>query len=109
MNDRPRNTERAKGDPSKTLFISMLTRDISLADCIVDLIDNSADGVKEYRKRSNIPVPQQNEYGTYSVNVSLKKREFKISDNCGGIPVEVAKEYAFRFGREDEDDGDLAE
>jgi hypothetical protein len=30
----------ANADPSKTFFIDMLTRDIGLAVCILDLIDN---------------------------------------------------------------------
>ena len=28
--------------------------------------------------------------------------EFTIADNCGGIPVALAKEYAFRFGKPDD-------
>ena len=31
----------AKAHPSKAFFIDMLTRDISLSDCILDLVDNS--------------------------------------------------------------------
>ena len=31
----------AKAHPSKAFFIEMLTRDITLADCILDLVDNS--------------------------------------------------------------------
>src|SRR6266480_6575061 len=105
----PPNTERAKGDPSKSLFISMLTRDISLADCIVDLLDNSADGIKEARRRAGKAVPQMNEYKGHWVRIDFDANRFSIKDNCGGIPVDVAIEYAFRFGRRDEDDQDLAE
>ena len=31
----------AKADPSKAFFIEMLTRDITLSDCVLDLVDNS--------------------------------------------------------------------
>src|SRR5438309_5561732 len=103
------DTERAKGDPSKSLFINMLTRDISLADCIVDLLDNSVDGIKELRKRTNQPAPTENEYAGFWVEVEFSKDRFHISDNCGGIPVQVAIDYAFRCGRRDEDDQELAE
>jgi hypothetical protein len=102
-------TETAKGDPSKSLFISMLTRDISLADCIVDLLDNSVDGIKEFRKRTNLPVPAENEYAGYWVKIEMRENQFRISDNCGGIPIQVAKDYAFRFGRRDQEDQQLAE
>ena len=34
----------AKTTPSKKFFVSMLTRDIDLADAILDLIDNCLDG-----------------------------------------------------------------
>ena len=30
--------------PTKAFFVRMITRDISLEDCILDLIDNSVDG-----------------------------------------------------------------
>lgn len=102
-------TARAKGEPSKALFISMLTRDITLADCIVDLLDNSADGVKEFRKRENHAVPVAGEYKGYSVRIDFDENQFSIADNCGGIPIQVAIDYAFRFGRSDDDDDELAD
>jgi len=35
-----------KGSPSKAFFVNMITRDISLGDAILDLLDNAVDGVK---------------------------------------------------------------
>src|SRR5215471_4128171 len=32
---------RAKASPSKAFFIEMLTRDITLSDCVLDLVDNA--------------------------------------------------------------------
>lgn len=34
--------------------------------------------------------------------MSFDKDHFKIADNCGGIDVDTARKYAFRFGRPDE-------
>jgi hypothetical protein len=109
MPDNIGGVERAKGDPSKSLFIYMLTRDISLADCIVDLLDNSVDGTKEFRRRTGKQIPDQNEYKSFSVRIEFSADRFSIVDNCGGIPVDVAKEYAFRFGRSDDTDDEIAD
>lgn len=37
----------AHANPTKSFFVRMITRDISLEDCILDLIDNSIDGAWE--------------------------------------------------------------
>ena len=36
--------KKAGANPTKAFFVSMITRDITLEDCILDLIDNSVDG-----------------------------------------------------------------
>lgn len=84
-------TKIIKASPTKDFFIDMLTRDIPLNRAIIDLIDNSIDGAKSKRKTEN--------YNDLQVNLMLSKESFTISDNCGGFPLSVAKEYAFRFGR----------
>ena len=38
------SADTAAAIPTKQFFVSMLTRDISLADAILDLIDNCLDG-----------------------------------------------------------------
>lgn len=80
-----------KASPTKEFFIDMLTRDIPLNRAIIDLIDNSIDGAKSIRKKED--------YADLKVDISISKTEFIIKDNCGGFSLEVAKEYAFRFGR----------
>ncbi len=77
--------------PTKDFFIEMLTRDIKLEKAILDLIDNSIDGAKSLR-------PNEDFNGLW-INLTLNETEFRIEDNCGGFPLEVAKKYAFRFGR----------
>jgi hypothetical protein len=79
--------------PTKELFISILVRDITIRDAIGDLLDNSVDGALRLRTDGN--------YEGLKVEIKLDatSRSFTISDNCGGIPVDVAREYAFCFGR----------
>lgn len=90
--------------PRKKFFIDLFTRDISLEDCILDLIDNSIDGlVRSFnvhpaesaflkkRKINKNKLPQ--------VKIFLTEKEFKIQDECGGIPKDIAVNEAFNFGR----------
>jgi hypothetical protein len=42
--------EQAVAAPTKQFFVSMLTRDISLEDAILDLIDNCLDGALRIAK-----------------------------------------------------------
>ena len=34
-----------------------------------------------------------------AIEITLNPNHFEISDNCGGIDLEIAQRYAFRFGR----------
>jgi hypothetical protein len=77
--------------PTKSLFIYMLVRDISLIDAIIDLVDNCIDGARRLRP--------DGEFQGLWVRLELSKEQFRITDNCGGIPVDIARRYAFRFGR----------
>lgn len=77
-------------EPTKDFFISMLTRDLDLQDAIVELVDNSIDGIKRNGDE---------DYGKYRIKLTLSKDLFSIEDNCGGIPIDDAREYAFKFGK----------
>jgi hypothetical protein len=77
--------------PTKDFFISMLVKDIELMPALSDLIDNAVDGARRARGSAR--------YDDLSVRIELDREHFKIADNCGGIPVELARTYAFRFGR----------
>lgn len=77
--------------PTKDLFISMLIRDIKLERAIVDLVDNSVDGAKRERASED--------YSGLRIDIEANEDYFRIADNCGGISVEIARDYAFRFGR----------
>ncbi len=81
--------------PTKELFISMLIKDITLRDAIGDLLDNSVDGALRLRGDKNYK-------GLWvKIELNTEQAHFIIADNCGGIPVEVARDYAFCFGRPD--------
>lgn len=92
-----KTADRAEASPTKQFFVSMLTRDIKLEDAILDLIDNCLDGAL---RLGNGGKP---DYSRYLVKIALAKDYFSIEDNCGGIPREVAKNYAFKMGRDPND------
>lgn len=77
---------------TKDFFLSILTKDIDLVEAIVDLIDNSVDGARRLRPNGS------NLRGLFA-HLDLSADSFTLTDNCGGIDVEVARKYAFRFGR----------
>lgn len=82
--------------PVKSFFVHMLTRDIELRDAILDLLDNCVDGVQRNETAKNLK--KSKPYTGYWAKIYLSKDEFKIQDNCGGIPWKF-HDYAFRLGR----------
>ena len=86
--------------PTKQFFVSMLTRDISLADAILDLVDNCLDGALR------IAGDQSVDYSQHKISIECNESQFCIEDDCGGIPRDVAIKYAFKLGREPDDDRD---
>ena len=69
----------------------MLVKDIPLVRAIIDLVDNCVDGARSLRKKGS--------YKGLHVKLKVNSNLFQITDNCGGIDVETARSYAFRFGR----------
>lgn len=88
--------------PTKRFFVSMLTRDINLTDAILDLVDNCLDGALRCADGEVV------DYAKHSISINVGASVFRITDDCGGIPREIAKNYAFKMGRElaDERDGE---
>ena len=80
--------------PTKEFFINMLVRDINLQDAIGDLVDNCIDGANRLKKGGSFE-------GLF-INIEVNSDYFTIEDNCGGIDIDIAKKYAFRFGRPDD-------
>lgn len=74
--------------PSKLFFINMITKDVTVESCILDLIDNSIDAHKrKKREKSEI-----------NIDFSLSDDYFSIKDNCGGMTKDIAEKKAFKFG-----------
>ncbi|WP_449288428.1 ATP-binding protein [Marinobacter salarius] len=95
---------QATARASKRFFISMITRDISLEDCILDLIDNSVDAIS--KNHPEVQDGNGDKYKNYPVELTFDGDSFEIKDNSGGISLSDAKDYAFRFGRPDDDQQD---
>ncbi len=93
--------------PTKNFFVEMLTRDIDLKDAILDLLDNCIDGIQRTIRNQ---APSDKPYEGFWAKIDVSEDGFKIEDNCGGIPLEVARRYAFRMGkpRDVTDDDDIA-
>jgi len=87
---------KARTEPTKSFFVNMLTRDIELKDAILDLLDNCIDGAV----RSAAPLSHNaRPYDGYWASMAFSQDSFCIQDNCGGIPIEIALNSAFRLGR----------
>lgn len=102
------DAQMVKGAPTKNFFIHMLTRDIAVNDAILDLLDNCLDGVM--RKKRQPPAEDDFQYYQgYKAEIEITSNSFSIWDNCGGIPLETAINYAFRLGKPSENviDNDL--
>lgn len=84
---------KINGRPTKEFFVNMITRDITIKDSILDLLDNSIDGA------TNI---NEYDFSDLYIKINIDKNGFRIEDNCGGFDLETAKKYAFRFGRPSE-------
>lgn len=91
--------DKASGNPSKEFFVSMLTRDITLDDCILDLVDNSIDGAWEQSGVGPSVLSADDALSDFAIDIEISGEDFRIRDNCGGITLEQAADYAFTFGR----------
>lgn len=98
----PAEMKRADANPTKAFFVRMITRDITLEDCIFDLVDNSIDGAWELAGGHSLSLDDQTDLSSYKISIRIEEDCFKISDNCGGITLDDAVDYAFTFGRKDD-------
>ncbi|MGA2363407.1 MAG: ATP-binding protein [Candidatus Aminicenantales bacterium] len=102
------NNNFASAYPRKNFFIQMFTKDIGLEDCILDLIDNSIDGLIRSRKIklsdlskwvfAKDPKPSVHLTGRPVIRVTFSEDSVKVEDNCGGLDLEYARNEAFNFG-----------
>jgi len=95
--------EYASALPRKQFFLDMFTRDLSLEDCTLDLIDNSLDSLIE---KNHINIAQlvfeegasQGPGKLSLVDLSCTDQQVTITDNCGGIDYQRALDEVFCFG-----------
>ena len=83
----------------------MFTRDIALEDTVLDLIDNSVDGLTRSRALDISPallaqrVPSAlNGKHLPSIRCEYSQDELVLTDTCGGIPRDLALKELFTFG-----------
>lgn len=100
----PAEKSKADANPTKAFFVRMITRDITLEDCIFDLIDNSIDGAWELAGGHPLSLDDATDLSSYKISIHITEDGFKISDNCGGITLDDAADYAFTFGRKQDAD-----
>lgn len=93
--------KKINANPTKRFFIEMLIRDIALEPAIAELVDNSMDGIRLFRKNTGYKEE-------CSIDVDFNKESFTIKDNCGGISIHDAKYYCFRFGRDNDREFELS-
>ena len=102
--------DNANAAPTKDFFVRMITRDISLEDCLLDLIDNCLDGARRKIVANGGDAPVIESYRGFHAALHIGREEFCIEDNCGGISIANAIDYAFHFGRRPDapDEADFA-
>jgi len=90
-------------EPQKEFFINMLTRDIGLLDCVLDLIDNSIHNLIRIHKTDIMPIISGGKRHEIprgaKIDIDVGATRFRIRDTCGGIPRKTAREEIFLFGR----------
>ena len=90
---------KAGANPTKAFFVSMITRDITLEDSILDLIDNSVDGAWQSEGSQPMGLSDKTNLSGYSISITASSEMFSIVDNCGGMTLDEAANHAFSFGR----------
>ena len=71
------NTNVIEGNPTKKFFIEMITRDISIEDAIIDLLDNSIDGATQINP---------DDLSGFVINIEIDANKLSIKDNCEVTP-----------------------
>jgi len=105
---------KADASPEKHLFLEMFIRDISLDDCVLDLMDNSidslissrdidvSDALFPFQAEDDCTNDSNGDSGFASIKIDYDGNSFRIVDTCGGISVREAKDEVFRFGHSSE-------
>src|SRR5213075_1155880 len=90
-------SDRADAAVAKRFFIALITRDITLEDAILDLVDNSVNsalrniGFDSTRVGALIAGTAADPEKVSEIDIHLNGRKFEITDTCGGIDIETAR------------------
>jgi hypothetical protein len=98
--------DKAPANPTKAFFVTMIIRDITLEDCILDLIDNSVDGAWRSEGSRPVGLEDRTDLSKYSISIAAFPDRFSVQDNCGGMTLDDALDHAFSFGRRTSDQHD---
>jgi len=100
----------ADASPEKRLFISLITRDITLTDAFLDLIDNSINAALEPMADD---LKTADDYQRLLANKRIKPKvqieltvssgRIEVHDNAAGIAAETARKHVFKFGKDPSD------
>jgi hypothetical protein len=93
--------DKVGANPTKAFFVTMITRDIALEDCILDLIDNSVDGAWRSEGSRPMGLADGADLSKYSITIEATPSRFMVRDNCGGMTLDDAVNHAFSFGRQE--------
>ncbi|MDO7509060.1 ATP-binding protein [Acinetobacter baumannii] len=78
--------------PTKEYLVNGITKDVTIEECIFDLIDNSIDA---YSRKENELV---SDFNKYTIEIKLSKNYFSIKDLGKGIKLEALINETLRFG-----------
>lgn len=90
---------KADASPTKEFFVNMITRDITLEDSILDLIDNSIDAAWQMAGSHGMTLGDKTDLSAFKISLMFSEDQFTITDNCGGMTLDDAVNHAFSFGR----------
>lgn len=91
---------KADASATKQFFVGMITKDITLEDCILDLIDNSVDAAWSQLGGFPKDLSETHSLDKFEIEIECSEDRFLIRDNCGGFSFEEARDYVFSFGRD---------
>lgn len=108
-------TVLADASPEKRLFISLITRDISLVDAFLDIIDNSINAALEpmaadlrtaddYQRIASSKTKPK-----VKIEIDIEPARIVVKDTASGISLQTARDHVFKFGRGDDESVDTTD
>ena len=103
----------ADASPEKRLFISLLTRDISMVAAFLDLIDNSVNAALEpFAEKLQTAddyaeiLEEQEEKPNIDIKLTISTEKIEIVDTAPGISLKAACSHVFKFGRSQDEENE---